>query len=276
VDRVTVDVHRTSTSVHATLAFRISTKRRSAQTVHVPIELSNGTAVMGMAYSLGGEPAIEAIAREANYALDTFTRVSQRRLDPALLRRVDHNFKRDLLDLAVFPVTRGMPASVTIELTLPTATRLVLDPGPHHKQQSFELPATAEASATNAGYVDGTTSLYAGDEPFREPNLDHRPRVTPTVASSDRRYELRKQIRAHATELGHCHTLGALLDPTLSSNLQLTIEIAARGTVERVNVGELDNDDVRRCVVDEISSWLFAESDHPRQVRQDIDLANAD
>jgi hypothetical protein len=274
VDNVTVYIHGDARSVHATLGFTISTRHRDARAIHLPIELSAGTAVTGMAYSIGGEALIEAIQRDAGYALSNFEAVVRRGNDPALLRRVAHDFKRDKLDLAVFPITRGMPARVTIELTLPPATHLVLDPGPRSKQQLIELSQPSEPSTTPIeSYVDSTMSLYAGDEPVRQPTIEHRLHVMPTVSISDRRYELRKQIRAHATELGHCYALGAILDPTQSSAAQLTIDIAANGTIDSASAS-VGNADVRRCVVNEISSWLFAETDHARRVRQDVNLAD--
>jgi hypothetical protein len=276
VDHVGINVHSDAANVYATLTFRISTKRRDAREIHVPIELRAGTAVTAMSYSVGGEPQIEALAHEADYAREVFESIVRSQRDPALLRLAEHSSNRDVLDFAVFPVTRGMPASVTIEMTLPRTTRLVLDPGPHHKQRAFELPTPTEPATARARSVDGTTSLFAGDIPFGPPVVKYRQRVMPTVTYSDRRFELRKQIRAHASELGHCYELGVLLEPTLSSSMQIAIDIAARGTVENVAVEELGNDDVRRCVIDEVSSWLFSQTDHGRQVRQEIDLAHLD
>jgi hypothetical protein len=277
VDRVAATIHSDAKCVYATLTFRISTRHRDARAIRVPIELSNGTFVTGMAYSLGGEPAINAITRDAAYALSSFTTIVQREQDPALLRRTMHDFNRDMFELAVFPITRGMPAVVTVEMTLPPASRLVLDPGPRRAQQTFELPVPPEAFTIERGsgsFVDGTTSLYAGDEPLPVPVIAHRPHVRPTVTISDRRYQLRVAIRDHGEQLGHCYDLARLVEPTMSSRIQLTIEIAAKGSVDAVDLAEVGNEDVRRCLVEEISSWRFSETDHTRQVRQVLELDN--
>ncbi|HEX5061683.1 MAG TPA: AgmX/PglI C-terminal domain-containing protein [Kofleriaceae bacterium] len=277
----TIELASSETAVTAKLRFNIATKSREALTIRVPIELTSGTAVTGFRYGIGGEPTIEAITRSADDALMTFNRIVERQKDPALLRLVKRKEKRDMLELAVYPVTRGMPASVEIDLTLPQATRLVLDSGPRQTEQAFALPETrrewAMSDPASHEQLDAATSWFAGDvrwSPARSAKPDRRVRMTPTVALSDRRYDVRVAIREHATQLAHCYAAGVARDATLSPSAMLAIDIATDGRVSHAEVTDYADADVRWCIEDEIAGWRFTAADNARRVRQDVDLTN--
>lgn len=279
VDHVSLAVADEPRGVHATLRFELATKLRDAQTLQLPLELTHGTLVTGMTYSLGGELAIEAFTYDADEARTYFERIVARRKDPALLRMVQHTDRRDLLQLAVFPVTRGVPATVTIEMLLPAAEQLVFDPGVT-APRTLKLPEHGDRNLTKLEYVTMTTSLVAGDEAIHAASVrpGQRAQVLPrVVTSSDRRYELRTLIREHATQLSHCYEYGVIRDPQLSPSALLAVDVAANGRITRAEVsGELAAADVRACIADEVRSWKFSAADHPREVRQAIDALHLD
>jgi hypothetical protein len=294
VDHATLTVADRPSGVHAVLRFELSTKLRDAHTLELPIEVTAGTRVIGMAYSIGGERPIEAFTHDAEEARRYFEAIVDRRRDPALLRMIETTERRDRLQLAVFPVTRGMPASVTIEMLLPDAEQVVFDPGPHQRSRTLKLPerdATwltglaldhpRERDSDTFEHVTMTTALVAGDEPVHTtrpvPRSRHLQALPEAVAFSDRRYELRTLIRAHAQQLAHCYEYGVIQDPQLSPTAQLALDVAADGRVTRVDVsGELADGEVRWCIADEIRGWKLSAADHAREVRQALDLLKLD
>lgn len=298
IDELSLDVRSAVASVRATLRLRVSTRRREPVDLRVPIEVATGTKVTGMTYALGDEPSIMAGLHDAHVVRAVYEQVVERRLDPALLRLVDTFDTHDALELAVFPVTRGVPATVTIEMTLPRATRLVLDPGEtklarvqvtiedvaHAWRQvaaprSFALPAPRLPASWMTEdpreelHVDVARALFAGDAPTPAATIERRRQQLPVVVVSDRRYELRTLVRAHAAQLEHCYAFGVAAKPRLAATAELALEIDAGGTIREVEVtGELDDASVRRCIADEIADWRFAPGGHQRRVRQAIDL----
>lgn len=294
VEHATLTVTDRPTGVQATLRFELSTKLRDAQTLRLPIALTKGTRVTGMTYSIGGERPIEAFTHDAEEARTYFEAIVDRRRDPALLRMVENTDKHDLLQLAVFPVTRGMPASVTVEMLLPGAEQIVFDPGPHQRTRTLKLPEhdarwltglaldhPRERDSSELEHVTMTTALVAGDEPIHRtqpvPRSRHVSALPAAVAFSDRRYELRTLIRAHAQQLAHCYEYGAIQDPQLSPSAMLALDVAADGRVTRVDVsGELADENVRWCIADEVRRWKLSAADHSREVRQAVDLLQLD
>ena len=300
IDQVSIALTGDAAGARATLRFRVKTRVRDAHDTRVPFDLSSGGTVTGMKYAIGGEPRIEATMHHASSALETYEVTVRHALDPAIVRWVSSGERTDQYELAVFPVSRGMPANVEIQMTLPSTTRFVFDPGPHQlarvdvtrngdnlhwtgvtKPRSLSLPAVSEpwmdVDPTKRLIVDATSSLFAGDEVMAPPKIFHREQVRPTVSYSDRRFELRKRIRARATALRHCYELGLLLDATLSPDAKLAVDVGADGNVSDVTVsGDLARDDIRRCLADEVASWSFAPAAETRTVRQDIDLLHLD
>jgi hypothetical protein len=303
IDHVSIAVTNDATSTRATLRFRAKTRVREAHDTRLLFELSTGGAVTGMKYAIGGEPRIEATMHRAENALEAYEATVRQALDPAILRWVSAGERTEQYELAVFPVSRGMPANVEIHMTLPNATRLLFDPGPYQlarvdvtrngdilrwtgvtKPRVLSIPAVAETwmdtDPTERLVVDATSTLYAGDQVTPPPQIFHRNPAAeslPAVTYSDRRFELRKHIRARATALRHCYELGVLIEPTLSPDAKLALDIGTDGAVSDVTVsGDLSRDDIRSCIADEVASWSFGPASETRTVRQDIDLLHLD
>jgi len=98
---------------HAVLTFVLTTTKRGPQEVTVPIDLPMGMAATGLSIAMGREPAMSARALRAESASGIYEGVVREIRDPALLEITEEGGMK----LSVFPVTRGIPARVTIELT---------------------------------------------------------------------------------------------------------------------------------------------------------------
>jgi hypothetical protein len=274
VDRVTVALRTEPTHVRATLRLRVSTRESAALDVRVLLELTRGTELVAMSYSVGGEAPLRATFAFADRAVERYEQVVAFKSDPALLQWRSRGETIDTHELAVYPVSRGMPATVTIEMLLPEATQLVLDAGA--KRQQLAVAAPREGWALPQGLsVDESSSLYADDQESAEEvavALARRDQVLPRVRSWDRRFGLRALIRSRASQLRHCYELGVLLDPHLSPSAELAIELDGEGSVKRVTVtGEMHRHDIRSCIADEVGRWEFA-AGAPTRIRQAIDL----
>jgi hypothetical protein len=98
---------------HAVLTFVLTTTKRGPQEVTVPIDLPIGMAATGLSIAMGKDAAISARPLRAEYATGIYNQVVSEIRDPALLEITDEGGMK----LSVFPVTRGVPARITIELT---------------------------------------------------------------------------------------------------------------------------------------------------------------
>jgi len=264
--------------------------------------VSADTMITGMSYSVGGEPAIAATMHHAEAAALQYSEIVERARDPALLRLVSRSDRLDDHQLAVYPISRGMPARVTITMLLPPATQLVFDPvarrlarvdvtldGKQTRWTNIKSPTVLELApprdegvfadpAVKGLHVDETTSLFADDEPDREKPVlvERREQRMPTVSYSDRRFELRRLIRAHAKQLGHCYAYAALKDPQRSPAATLAVDVAADGRVSRADVFADADKELSECIESEIETWQLRAADQARSVRQDIDLLHLD
>jgi hypothetical protein len=98
---------------HAVLTFVLTTTKRGPQEVTVPIDLPLGMVATGLSIAMGREAAMSARPLRASSATGIYDLVVREVRDPALLEITEE----DGMKLSVFPVTRGVPARVTIELT---------------------------------------------------------------------------------------------------------------------------------------------------------------
>jgi hypothetical protein len=98
---------------HAVLTFVLTTNARGPQEVTVPIDLPMGMAATGLSIAMGRDAAMSARALRAEDASGVYAQVVREIRDPALLEITEEGGMK----LSVFPVTRGVPARVTIELT---------------------------------------------------------------------------------------------------------------------------------------------------------------
>lgn len=98
---------------HAVLTFVLTTTARGPQEITVPIDLPMGMAATGLSIAMGRDAAMSARPLRAESASGIYSEVVSQIRDPALLEITEDG----LMKLSVFPVTRGVPARVTIELT---------------------------------------------------------------------------------------------------------------------------------------------------------------
>jgi hypothetical protein len=98
---------------HAVLTFVLTTTARGPQEITVPIDLPMGMAATGLSIAMGRDVAMSAVPLRAENARGIYDQVVRQVRDPALLEVTEEGG----MLLSVFPVTRGVPARVTIELT---------------------------------------------------------------------------------------------------------------------------------------------------------------
>jgi hypothetical protein len=109
---------------HATLTFVFKSSSKDAREVIEAIELPVGMSATGLRISIEGSEAASAIAFAPKNGRDVYEGIVAQIKDPALLEYTGPN----RATLRVFPVRRGAPATVVIELTatsLVNATELV-------------------------------------------------------------------------------------------------------------------------------------------------------
>jgi len=108
--------HRVVESIdddHAVLSFVLGTNKRGPQEVTVPIEIPIGMAATGLSIAMGDDAGMSAVPLRAELARGVYNDVVREIRDPALLE-IDAD---GTMMLSVFPLTRGLPARITIELT---------------------------------------------------------------------------------------------------------------------------------------------------------------
>lgn len=98
---------------HATLTFVLSTTSQTAREVIVPITLPDGMVATGLSLTMGDAPPLTGFAFARSSARDGYEDIVRQIVDPALLEYAG----RGRLRLSVFPIARGTPARVTIQLT---------------------------------------------------------------------------------------------------------------------------------------------------------------
>ncbi|CAN5923782.1 hypothetical protein BH11MYX3_BH11MYX3_00390 [soil metagenome] len=155
---------------HATLSFVLTSNSRQGKEVIVPIDLPEGMTATGMTLAMGraaGDSGVALVSEAARRTYDSIVRMIK---DPALLEWTSEG----RLQLSVFPVVKGTPARVTIELT-----------------------ATSEAS--NLNRVTRQLSLLASPEiaGHSDPYADYWPehRTDEVVASAEPSGRLRPSAR---------------------------------------------------------------------------------
>jgi hypothetical protein len=128
---------------HAVLTFVLTTTKRGRQEVTVPIDLPMGMAATGLSIAMGREAAMSARPLRAESASRIYEGVVREIRDPALLEVTEEGGMK----LSVFPVTRGVPVRITIELTsvdkldgllsVNHATSLIAAPEVHDRNDGY-------------------------------------------------------------------------------------------------------------------------------------------
>ena len=289
IDRATIHLRVADDAVMARIELAVSTTETARRDLLVPLELPAGAIAIGLELGRGSEHAVSAPLAAPDAAARYRSDVEGRR-DPALLEWLADGH----LMLHVFPVVRGEPATVTVELELPRTASLRFDPGEWaigrvdvdvergatrttaqwsalRTSKTIELgaaPAVVGAAVVaRRTHVDADTSLYAGE----------RPSLVPTVILSGPRCDcggggpdkgmIRRVIKRQIPVLQHCYELALGAHPTLAGTIVLRFFIAADGSVATSAIdGDLDSDEVRACIAAEPPKWTFPRGDGGTEV----------
>lgn len=123
LERVTLALRSDPHGPNATLTLVLTTRARVARDVITSIEVPSGTRATGLALAMGDERSI-GTPLSPTTADDRYRAVMQGGRDPALLALRGWTQTHDRLGLHVFPLVRGTPATVTIDMYLPEAATL--------------------------------------------------------------------------------------------------------------------------------------------------------
>jgi hypothetical protein len=112
----------------ATWMLELSTWSTTATEVVIPLAVSRDIAVTALSMSQGDEAPLHGEALEPRVARQLYRDIVEGRADPALLEVVPSQ-GGDRLRLRVFPLTKQVPARVTVQLWIPGSHEIELDPG---------------------------------------------------------------------------------------------------------------------------------------------------
>jgi hypothetical protein len=205
------------------------------RTAHLGLVLPRGTAVVAMEVVRNGL-TVSAEPRDAAQAHVGFQEAVARAIDPVLLERGTPNGEYDQYDLAIYPVSFGEPAAVTVTLSMPAFDRLVSWFDDRSIEVAGGTPAPPQDAARLASgfHVSAHTSLVA--EPDGPP---------PT----------RTEI-AHAFELATPLVRTCREDSQHRGALAVRFVISADGVADRVTTN--GDADITACVTNIVASWRFA------------------
>jgi len=152
---------------HATFTFTLATTSIEAEELVQTVELPVGMTATGLTVSIGGSTPSRAITMEPTNGRTTFDEIVRRMKDPALLERTGVA----TATLRVFPVQRGAPATVVIELT---ATGLVNAHSLVHLDDKVALLAAPEFDARESEPASETPELAI---------VTHRVEIAPVLVA---------------------------------------------------------------------------------------------
>lgn len=301
VARLSVVARNWPTHVHVTLTFALVARAEGPTEVGLPISLAHGVAVARFALETERGPELGYV-QNASAARASYERTVEILRDPALLEWKASTRGAERLDLRVFPVTREVPATITIELALPYGAPLVLAPGTSGlRDVSVDLDGTPRIQRVGRAltlglgdvvdepnptedvraHVDRTASLLAlpvaaPRAPFLEDSgrlsRDFHPHIptTPHHLQFVTEGTVAALARLHAAQLANC---AALAEPRARpSAASLALSIRGDGTVAHVDVEDLEDDRISNCVASEVASWQFPAIAHARTLRHALAL----
>jgi hypothetical protein len=205
------------------------------RTAHLGLVLPRGAAVVAMEVVRNGL-MVSAEPRDAAQARIGFQEAVARAIDPVLLERGTPNGEYDQYDLAIYPVSSGELAAVTVTLAMPAFDRLVT----WFDDRSIEVTGGTPAQPRDAALiargfqVSEQTSLVA--EPDGPP---------PTRTEIARAFELATPLVATCRE-----------DSQQRGALAVRFVISRDGFADRVTTN--GGADVTECVTNIVTSWRFA------------------
>jgi hypothetical protein len=129
LDKVAISLRSGPADTRVAATLQLSTSL-AEQDAGLELAVPAGAQVTYLAITMGGERRIAHTEQveEARQAYDDIVHGIERR-DPALLELTDSTETTDTLSLRVFPLVKGKPAKIELIMTVPQATKFVVDPG---------------------------------------------------------------------------------------------------------------------------------------------------
>ena len=273
--------------VHVTMTMALATRSKELREVALLLATSSQVGVIGLGLDTA-EGTEVGYATEPAAARSTYESIVATIKDPALLEQIAPG----KLALKVFPVSRDVPATITMELALPYGAPLVIERGAsgirdididldgqeeHHllgARRMIPLTDAIEEHAleTDMPAVGATVSLIARPQDRRHlvvmPRGFHeRERFVPTTIDLLGDRDVAKAVNLRKEELGRCFSLG------YERSASLLITIAKDGEVTSVSADDLEHERSRDCIVREVTAWKFGASRRSRTLRHALELS---
>lgn len=165
IDRTHVRVVDTEDGPHLRWTLQVSSPARSSTEVIVPLVVPRHVAIVGFELAITGQPAFEAIAVTRSHARAHYETLTRQVDDPALLEIVASGDTSDTLQLRVFPIARGAPGTVVIDMAIPGGNQLIVDPGP--RAIAVGIEDSSRSATWNASVRLRTWPVHSsrGDKP---------------------------------------------------------------------------------------------------------------
>lgn len=279
VDRMSVAVVVKETELVGTIILDVTGSDTVPREVMIPIELASGARASAMTLTNSGA-ITHASALDATEARSYYHDAVNRDAEPTLLE-----LRGSALALHLFPVASSETHHVSIAVTLPAATQLVVEPVDH---TIGRLDVTVDGRTTSTSRLSraSSTALPTArrglfEAPLSRPVVDRatslvgrRPRPTssvmPTIeigppTSSSCHFggrEIRKPIKLAHPRLRHCYERELLRDRTLAGDIRTQFLVRRDGKVEVKNVsGTLTDPVVQACVAGVFASLEYPSAD---------------
>lgn len=234
--------------------------------------------ITALAMTLGTGKRLVATAQPATDAHEAYERIRSSNDDPALLSFDRAVGEHDRLLLRAFPLTKGVRATVEIDVALPVGPlvvdstqdieRLIVDTDGSRRITNLSrpftvvVPATPDASVEHiAAAVDASTSLFVdGPHRRRAGVIVDLCCAAPRQVLSLTAQEIRREVKRHIEQLGHCYTHELQSHQNLAGSVVLRLMLVPDGTTQVISVaGDLDSEVVRACIADQAAQWRFHE-----------------
>lgn len=285
--------------VRGRLQLVIESMEQGVKNAETSLTLPAGARVVGLAVTLGSGARMVGTALAADDALGRYERLTHERTDPGLLAFDRSVGGEDRYLVRVYPLGTRQQATVDIDLELPPADALAIDStqtiaaftvdvaGTRSSARlttarTIAIPTVREGSAvpvaSEAVAVDERVSLFVDEPPGARPRVTIGPVFGCGIAHStvtvDKR-TIRTEVKRHVDQLRYCYSRELQQRPTLAGSVALHFALVPDGSVQDVSVdGDLDSDEVKRCMTEQVSQWRFHEHDDVVQVNYPLTLVN--
>lgn len=301
ISRVRLAVSQHASETHAKLSFVIATGR-AAREVETSLEVPHDAQVVGLSLRLGDGPRVVGQALAARDAGSQYRQLLSGNRDPALLELASMRAGVDRMTLHAFPVTEKTPATVELEIVLPAVRAIAIDSSQRIDSLAVEIDGLALPAArfddarrielpaprpnarvtgpVSRTAVDEAISLFVGQPPGAVPQVQIGIVIgcgfghsvgTRTVDKKT----IRTEVRRHLDQLRYCYSRQLQQQQTLAGKVALHFLIGRDGKIAEASVdGDLDSEEVKRCMRDQVVQWQFHEQDSATQVNYPLTLVN--